>query len=139
MKLTKKDFALLASVINNSFKHNTDFVGDIANMLAMSNPRFNREKWIDAVFDGVVESSAATRSTPSHTDDRGWERFKVGEMVRVMREPTEAEIKASAWKNCWIYDMNESIGATLYVMSVNEAGVWLNGGFGYPWWVLEHV
>ena len=139
MKLTKKDFALLAAVLNYSFKHNTDFVGDIAAMLAMSNPRFNREKWMAAVFDGVVESAATTRSTPSHTDKHGWERFKVGEMVRVMRKPTEAECTASAWENYWVGGMEKHIGATMRVKSVNRTGVWLEDDFSYPWWVLEHV
>jgi len=63
--------------------------------------------------------------------------FKVGDSVKVLRAAGYHEL---GWMNCWTGAMSNNIGKTLKITyDYGVAGLSLDGGLSYPFFVLEKV
>jgi len=61
--------------------------------------------------------------------------FKVGDMVRVVREAIEGE---GGWDNAWVKRMEVGIEANITEI-LESSGIHLSSGYDYPYFVLEQV
>lgn len=48
MAMTKTDYELIASAINNALKKNANIIDVLADVFSTINPRFNRDKFVEA-------------------------------------------------------------------------------------------
>jgi len=55
MTMTRKDFAAIASAINNALKGRGDLVGNVGEVLASTNPRFDKARFAHACLEGIGE------------------------------------------------------------------------------------
>lgn len=54
MAMTKKDFELIASAINNALKNNGNVIDSLADALYTTNPAFRRDKFVEACLKGWI-------------------------------------------------------------------------------------